>query len=42
MSSWQGRVTISGEWTSCHYDKEFVVRFLKDMIDIMYLIASED
>jgi hypothetical protein len=42
MSSWQGRVTISGEWASCHYDEGFVVKFLEEMVDIMHLIASKD
>jgi len=42
MSSWRGRVTISGEWMSCYYDKELVVKFLEDMVGIMHLIASKD
>jgi hypothetical protein len=42
MSSWRGRLTISGEWRSCDYEREMAVEFLEDVVRIMLLIIPDD
>lgn len=40
MSSWRGRVGVSGEWRDCDYDGAVIVRFLEDMVEIMLSIIE--
>jgi hypothetical protein len=40
MSSWRGKITVSGEWKECDYDGAMIVRFLEDMVDIMLSIVE--
>lgn len=42
MTTWRGRLTISGEWRSCDYEKEMVVSFLEDMVRFMLMIAPDN
>ena len=42
MSSWRGRITISGEWRGCDFATEMVVGFLEDTVGIALSIMPED
>ncbi len=42
MSSWRGRVTISGEWKECDYDGDMIVKFLEDLVGIMLSLIDQD
>jgi len=41
MSSWKGRTTIVGEWRSCDYDQNMIVKFLEDVVAIMLSLIDE-
>ena len=42
LSSWRGRITVSGEWKECDYDGEMVVRFLEDVVGTMVSLIDPD
>ena len=42
MSSWRGKVTVSGEWKECDYDGAMIVRFLEDMVGILLSLIERD
>jgi hypothetical protein len=41
MSSFRNRISLSGEWRGCDYERDTVVRFLEDMKGIMGAISEE-
>ena len=40
MSSWRGRITLSGEWRGCDYDREMIEEFLEDVKSLMFSILE--
>lgn len=40
MSSWRDQVRISGEWSSSDNERDYTVRFLRDVIAIMRLLVA--
>ena len=42
MSSWRGKITISGEWIEGIYDSAMVIHFLEDVVTIMTSIVSSN
>ncbi len=40
MSSWGDRITISGEWRGCDYDRGMVEGFLEDVRGIMLSVLE--
>ena len=40
MSSWRGRITLSGEWKESDYDGAMGVKFLENVVDIMLSIIE--
>jgi len=42
ISSWRDRVTVSGEWRDCDYEMQMAVRFLEDIVGIIFSILPED
>jgi hypothetical protein len=42
MSSWRGRITVSGEWKECDYDGQMIVGFLEDVVGIMVSLIDRN